>query len=179
MINLIIWSKILWVISKPRINETIGDTGTTENFVLSGAPVNDIKVAETPIEIEMPNGVIEQSIHTCYVFKNSISTKRIEGGTHSARTITFLFNVHKNYVEEDGALVLTGKDIGPGGLWILPIEVDGQTSLDEEEPAQERQNPPSIAAATVHTLSYKQQQVKYMHQTFFAMPPAMLEKSNK
>ena len=40
-----------------------------------------------------------------------------------------------------GALVLTGKDVGPGGLWILPI--DGRASLDEEEISQE-QNPPSI-----------------------------------
>ena len=73
-----------------------------------------------------------------------------------------------------GALVLTGKDVGPGGLWILPI--DGRASLDEEEIKQE-QNPPSIAGATVYTLPYKQQKVKYMHQTFFAMSPTMLEKA--
>ena len=72
------------------------------------------------------------------------------------------------------ALVLTGKDLGPGGLWILSI--DGRVSLDKEEIHQE-QNPPSIAAATVHTLPYKQQKVKYMHQTFFAMPPTTLEKT--
>ena len=56
--------------------------------------------------------------------------------------------------------------MGPGGLWILPI--DGKASLDEDEPEQ-AQNSPSIAAATVHTLPYKQQKVKYMYQTFFAM----------
>ena len=66
-------------------------------------------------------------------------------------------------------------NIGPGGLWILPI--DGQTSLGEEEPAQERQHLFSIAAATVHILPNKQQNVKYMHQTFFAMPLAALEKA--
>ena len=70
-------------------------------------------------------------------------------------------------------VVLTGKDVEPGGLWIIPI--DGRANLDEEEPKQE-QNPPNIAAATVYTLSYKQQKVKYMHQTFFAMPPTTLEK---
>ena len=46
------------------------------------------------------------------------------------------------------ALVLTGKDIGPGGLCILPI--DGRASLDKERPAQERQNPPSIGVVIVH-----------------------------
>ena len=55
-----------------------------------------------------------------------------------------------------GKLVLTGKDLGLGGLWILPI--DGIADLDEEEPKQE-QIPPSIAAATLYTLSYKQQKV--------------------
>ena len=58
----------------------------------------------------------------------------------------------------NGALVLTGKDTGPGGLWTLPI--DGRVGLDEEKPAEKTQNPPSIAAATVHTLPYKQQKVK-------------------
>ena len=53
-----------------------------------------------------------------------------------------------------GALVLTRKDVGPGGLWILPI--DGRASLAQDEIKQE-QNPSSIAAATVYTLSYKQQ----------------------
>ena len=60
--------------------------------------------------------------------------------------------------------------MGPGGLWILPI--DGKASLDEDEPEQ-AQNSPSIAAATVHTLPYKQQKVKYMYQTFFAMAPTI------
>ena len=64
--------------------------------------------------------------------------------------------------------------MGPGGLWILPI--DRRASLDEDEPEQ-AQNPPSIATATVHTLPYKQEKVKYMHQTFFAMPPTTLEKA--
>ena len=63
-----------------------------------------------------------------------------------------------------GALVFTGKDIGPGGLWILPI--DGRANLDEEKPAT-KQNPPNIAATTLC----------HMHQTFFAMPPATLEKA--
>ena len=69
---------------------------------------------------------------------------------------------------------LTRKDIWPGGLWILPI--DGRASLDEEKPRGKTQKPPSIAAATVHTVPYKQQKIKYTHQTFFAMPPATFRK---
>ena len=42
----------------------IGDTGTTGNFVLPGALVDDVKVATDPIEIEMPNSSIEKA-HIC------------------------------------------------------------------------------------------------------------------
>ena len=56
------------------------------------------------------------------------------------------------------------------------MPIDGRASLDEEEIKQE-QNPPSIARAKVYTLSYKQQKVKYMHQTFFATSPTTLEKT--
>ena len=58
----------------------------------------------------------------------------------------------------------------------MPI-LDGRASLDEEEAAKETQNPPSIAVATVHTLPYKQQKVKYTHQTLFALPPATFKKA--
>ena len=55
------------VINKPKLNQAIGDTGTTGNFVLPGAPVDDIQKAENPIEIEMANGSISKSTHTCYL----------------------------------------------------------------------------------------------------------------
>ena len=60
-------SNITKVKNKPKVNEAIGDTGTTLNFVLPGALINDIKVAENPIEIEMPNGAIDCSTHMCYL----------------------------------------------------------------------------------------------------------------
>ena len=49
------------VVNKPKLNKAIGDTGTTGNFVRPGAPVDDIKLAVNPIEIEMPNGRIEKA----------------------------------------------------------------------------------------------------------------------
>ena len=70
--------------------------------------------------------------------------------------------------------ILAGKAIGPGGLWILPI--DGRESL-KEKPRAILQNPPSFANATVYMLPYKQQKVKYMHQTFFVVPAPTLVKT--
>ena len=52
-------------INKPSLNHAIGDTGTTGHFILPGAPMDDIKVAAQPIEIEMPNGIIEKNTLTC------------------------------------------------------------------------------------------------------------------
>ena len=49
------------VINKPKLNQAIGDMGTTGNFVRAGTPVDDIKVAINPIEIEIPNGSIEKA----------------------------------------------------------------------------------------------------------------------
>ena len=56
------------------------------------------------------------------------------------------------------------------------MPIDGRKHLEEATTAT-NQNPPNIAAATLYTLPYKQQKVKYMHQTFFAMPAATLEKA--
>ena len=56
-----------------------------------------------------------------------------------------------------GKLVLTGKDVGPGGLWILPT--DGRRNLEDDMPTA-NQKPPNIIVATLYTLPYKQQKIK-------------------
>ena len=55
------------VINKPRNNKAIADTGTTDHFLKEGAPCDEKEIATNPIEIEMPNGSIERSTHTCYL----------------------------------------------------------------------------------------------------------------
>ena len=55
------------VTNKPKFNQAIGDMGTTGNFVPPGAPVDDVREAENPIEIEMANGSISKNTHTCYL----------------------------------------------------------------------------------------------------------------
>ena len=39
------------VIIKPKDSKAIGDTGTTGHFIKPGAPVDEVRVAENPIEI--------------------------------------------------------------------------------------------------------------------------------
>ena len=55
------------VINKPRDTEAIADTGTTDHFLKEGAPCDEKEIATHPIEIEMPNGSVERSTHTCYL----------------------------------------------------------------------------------------------------------------
>ena len=58
-------NNITKVTNKPKLNEAIADTGTTGHFILPGAPMDDVRPAARPIEIEMPNGTTEKSTHTC------------------------------------------------------------------------------------------------------------------
>ena len=73
-----------------------------------------------------------------------------------------------------GKKVLTGRSIEPGEPWILPI--DGQQELNNET-SSIAQNLQSIASVIIYTLPYKQQKVKYMHQTSFLVPAPTLLKA--
>ena len=138
------------VTNKPKLNKAIGDTGTTGKCVLPGAPVDDIKEAKNPIEIEMANDSISKSTHTFYLRIPGLPQKLREAHIVPGLSHSSLISIKKLcrggcvVIFKDkicevwyyGALVLTGKGVGPGGLWIMPI--DRRVSLDEEEINQEQ-----------------------------------------
>lgn len=74
----------------------------------------------------------------------------------------------------ENILVLMGRSVGSGDLWIVPI--DGKEQIIAQA-STITQNPLQLAAATVYTLPYKQQKMRYMHQTFMTMPAPTLEKA--
>ena len=86
-----------------------------------------------------------------------------------------VFDLEECRVYYKGKLVLTGKrDKKETGLWLLPIN---PTASPKSAPAVDRldlqlPSPPAIphAANNLYTLPYKQQQLKYMHQSFFSAP---------
>ena len=100
------------------------------NFVLLGSPVGDIKVAMNLIEIEMPNGFIEKSTHTCYLRIPGVLNKLREAHIVPGMSHSSLISIKrlcrggcvvicKDKICEvwyRGALVFTGKDVGLGGL---------------------------------------------------------------
>ena len=130
------------VINKPRSGEGIGDTGTTDHFLREDAPADEIKIADKPIEIEMPNGTVERSTHTCYLRIPGLPKELrkghiVPGLSHSSLVsirklckggCKVIFKENECEVWYKNKKVLTGEAIGPGGLWLLPI--DGRTSLD-------------------------------------------------
>ena len=142
-----------------------------------GAPVDNIQPADPPIQIKMPNGVLEKSTHTCELRIPGLPKKLREGHivpglshssllsikklTRGGCIVIFKDDVCEIYYKKK--LVLTGRSMGPGDLWIVPINGQEQPAAQSTETAQ---NPPQLAAATVYTLPYKQQKMRYMHQTF-------------
>ena len=165
------------VINKLDKDQAIADTGTTDHFLKKDAPAEEIEEAIKPIEIEMPNGTVEKSSHTCYLRIPGLPKELrkghiVPGLSHSSLVsikmlcrggCEVIFKEYECEVWYKKKKVLRAKAIGPGRLWILPI--DERESL-EDQPKAITQNPPSLANATVYTLPYKQQKVKYMHQTF-------------
>ena len=154
------------VINKPSNDEGIGDTGTTDHFLKEGAPVDVTEVETNPMEIGMPNGTIEKSTYTCYLRIPSLPKEFQKGQIAPGLSHSSLVSIKKLcqggceviFKEKECEVwykkrkVLTGRAIGPGGLWILPI--------NEREPLEAAskaapQNPPSLANATVYTLPYK------------------------
>ena len=93
------------VINKPRDDEGIGDTGTTDHFLKEGAPADEITLAENPIEIEMPNGTIERSTHTCYLRIAGL-LKKYKEDTSCLASATHHWCLLENYVKEDVRLYL-------------------------------------------------------------------------
>ena len=81
------------VINKPRDNEAIADTSTTDHFLKEGAPCDEKEIATHPIEIEMPNGSVERSTHTCYLRIPGLP-KKIEKRTYSPQPKSFIIGLH-------------------------------------------------------------------------------------
>ena len=126
----------------------------------------------------MTNDMFKKSSHTCYLRIPSLPKKSskghiVPGLSYSplvsinkyAEEVAKLFSIKNDELWYKGRKVLTGKAIGPGGLWILPI--GGQQDLEKKIATKQEQTPPSIMASTVYRLPYKQYKIKYMHQTFF------------
>ena len=91
-----------------------------------------------------------------------------------------LYDEEECRVYYKGKLALVGGRCPITDLWQLPIN---PSSPEEKELAQHlnlaiaNKQIRHTAATSLYTLPYKQQQMKFLHQTFFNLPPATLLKA--
>ena len=171
----------------------ISDSGASAHFLLEGAPVVNKKVAEYPVAIKLPDGTIIYSTHTCNLdipWLPDVMTEAhiVPGLAHSSLISTRKFtDAGCTVVFDDecrvyykGKLVLSGGKDPRTNMWKLPINpTSKECSTDYLDLAPP--NPLACHAAnTLYTLPYKQQQLKYMHQSFFSPPiSTIIDAANK
>jgi hypothetical protein len=172
----------------------ISDSGATAHFLLENAAVVNKRRAIQPLSIKLPDGTIIKSSHTCnldipWLPKQMTEAHIVPGLSHSSLISTrkfcdagckVVFEQHECRVTYKGRVVLVGAHSLTTGLWHLPINL----TTSDEAPAMDLQLLPNQQipqrverAANMHTLPHKQQQLKYMHQSFLCPPNASLVKA--
>ena len=178
------------IFNKQRVSKQIqyaySDSGATAHFLIEGAPVTRKKIAKHPINIKLPDESIIQSTHTCHLDIPWLPDKMTSAHivpklAHSSLISTrkfcdagckVVFDINECRVYYNDEVVLIGTRDKATGLWKLPINPTKKPTnmtmnidrLDLEVPSTLN---PLHAAYNVYTLPYKQNQLKYMHQSFF------------
>ena len=120
---------------KIAIDSAIADAGATGHFVLPGAPVIDIKPAAVPLIINLPDGEVIKSTHTCKLnlpFLPEAATRAhiVPGLAHTSLvSIKILcdagcevnYNGKECLVYYKNKLVWTGRREESTKLWVLPL----------------------------------------------------------
>ena len=176
------------------VKYALSDSGASSHFLIKGSPAVSIKVAEFPIAIKLPDGSIIWSTHTCnldipWLPHEMTEAHIVPGLAHSSLISTkkfceagckVVFDETECRVYYKGELVLSGGRDKKTEMWQLPINPVSKNNLLEglDLPitaprrgaiTQARHNARFAidVANNLHTLPYKHQQLKYMHQSFF------------
>ena len=171
------------------VKHAISDSGATGHFLVEGAPAVNIRETDSPIKIMLPNGKTIWSTHTCNLdipwLPDAMTEAHIVPGlSHSSLISTrkfcdagckVVFDMTECRVYYKNSLVLTGKRDPKTMLWRLPINPapTPQPSLANAIKMDVHLMPHQQAnhmAYNVYTIPYKQNQMKYMHQSFFNAP---------
>jgi hypothetical protein len=171
-----------------------GDSGATDHFIIEGAAVTNKRKADNPITITQPDGSTIQSTHTCNLdipwLPAEMTAGHIVPGLSHSSLISIrrfcdagckvVFDIEECRVYYKGQLVLSGGRDPRTGLWRLPINPKSPNhqenfhGMDLHVPMNQ---PMNNAAMNVYTIPYRQNQVKYMHQSFFSPPKHTLIKA--
>eukprot|EP00804_Cyclotella_cryptica_P011139 CCRYP_020834-RA/>CCRYP_020834-RA protein AED:0.37 eAED:0.22 QI:0/0/0/0.66/1/1/3/0/880 len=168
----------------------IMDSGATAHFIVKGATVKNERPTSNPLKIKLPDGSVIQSTHTCNLdipwLPNNITEAHIVPKlAHSLLVATrkfcdagckIIFDVDGCRILYKGILVLSGTRDPSPGLWRVPINPASTVSIRNHLDLS-RDTPHRQYAANLYTLPFKQQQLKYMHQSFFSPPTNTLIKA--
>ncbi|KAL7501873.1 hypothetical protein ACHAXN_001014, partial [Cyclotella atomus] len=164
------------------------DSGATAHFLVEGAPVINKQLAKSPLKIKLPDGSYIQSTHTCnlnipwlpkavtqaHIVPNLAHSSLVSARKFCDAGCQVIFNVDECKVIYKDKTVLTGFRDVRTGLWKVPIDPSSEPNkvlphLDLYTPKHSPEQLQHLAA-NVYTLPFKQQQLKYMHQSFFNPP---------
>ena len=172
----------------PSIEYAISESGAIVHFLVEGAPVTILQVADNPISINIPNGKSMTSTHTCNLYipwlPNHMTEAHIVTGLAHALLIStrkfceagckVIFDANECRVYYKGNLVLSGGKDKNTALWKLPINPTTNPTHNRQGHHLEalnicttrckQQSTLHTANASLYTLPYKKNQLKYMHQ---------------
>eukprot|EP00804_Cyclotella_cryptica_P009770 CCRYP_013223-RA/>CCRYP_013223-RA protein AED:0.41 eAED:0.41 QI:0/0/0/1/0/0/4/0/726 len=162
----------------------------TAHFIIKGAMVKNKQPTCNPLKIKLPDGSVNQSTHTCNLdipwLPDTVTEAHIVPGlAHSLLVATrkfcdagckISFDLDGCRIIYKGNVVLTGTRDPSSGLWRVPINPTSTlTTLNHLDLSNIKKD--QQYAANLYTLPFKQQQLKYMHQSFFSPPPHTLIKA--
>eukprot|EP00804_Cyclotella_cryptica_P009771 CCRYP_013223-RB/>CCRYP_013223-RB protein AED:0.40 eAED:0.40 QI:0/0/0/1/0/0/3/0/850 len=165
-------------------------TRATAHFIIKGAMVKNKQPTCNPLKIKLPDGSVNQSTHTCNLdipwLPDTVTEAHIVPGlAHSLLVATrkfcdagckISFDLDGCRIIYKGNVVLTGTRDPSSGLWRVPINPTSTlTTLNHLDLSNIKKD--QQYAANLYTLPFKQQQLKYMHQSFFSPPPHTLIKA--
>ena len=176
-------------INSKNIKEwAILDSGATSNFLVSDAPVTNIRPASNPLSVKIPSGQSVASTHTCELNLPNLPQNARMGhilpglASHSLVSVVRLCNAGCDVeftkigctVKHRGRVVLKGNKCTKTGLWMIPISENTNVTATP------------TAAETLHQLieinksqdhlfnvletSSKEELAMYYHQTICSPP---------
>ena len=176
----------------------ISDSGATGHLLVEGSPVTNLQVDDNPIGIIIPNGKNMTSTHICNLdipwLPNHMTEAHIVPGLAHASLIStgkfcesgckVIFDTNECRFYYKGKLVLAGGKYKNTALCKLPINSKTNPTPNRQGQHLEALNICTVrgkqrstlhtANASLYTLPYKHNQLKYMHQSFLNAPIKML-----
>ena len=173
---------------KIAVDNAIADAGATGHFVLPGAPVLDVQPAKKPLIINLPDGEVIKSTHTCrlnlpWLPEEATRAHIVPGLAHTSLvSIKVLcdagcevnYNGMNCLVYYKNKLVWKGSREPSTKLWVLPL---APNTKPEHRPYQIPDN--EEYAANAYQMTSKAALIKYLHQCLFCPPKSTLIKAIK